>query len=763
MINSILDVYISSVHILIISHTLIHEVFNLLKDQLNTYFKTIGQVEDKVVFIDTKQNEDTIKFTHDKITPILINIEEERIMRPPELYAANMGQAIKMGNFPEIRINLLTLFVARFGDYAQGLNFLSHVIKFFQINRVFDHTNTPTLSPDIEKLVMELTPPVLQEQDAVWNALRTSYLPSVLYKVKMLVYLDQESLQVASSVSGIDMKINQADTSSNSATEIPVEDDDMAVDYNTSAVVEIIDSDKDVIYQLYADGMPSGNPQTSAADGDTVTLTSAQLIADTTFSIKATLPDGGEEVWLDTLIQVAVRPRTEDITIEPSPETEIDYGNTATIQLNNAQPGVRYQLQANGVNNGAYVDCTTDTQSLSLISDPVTQDTDFTVKATSTGNGQSVTLDGSVSVTVDYENFSINTSLQLSGPPIPIVNHNRYVTITVASSEKGVQYQLKDGDTSHGDPVPGTGGSIELSSNPLTADTTFTVEASLINDNTNKADLSQAVTVMVGRLQFGEGDNAEVQAAMSLLRAKNIITRPYTTVARLRINKRISGHYAKVNRLSLQKAAGGQGSYIELTNSNILWMTGNQTIEMWIKPDSPAGNGVQYLYFNGKPLTSGSIYIDDDGYIVYEYDTDNGQVKLAARDPLSTGTWIHIAVTRNSIDGALQWYINGTPDTGKTTADIPGTKTSTKESVIGGNPGQDSYIGMIAEVRIWNAARTEDEIKNNMGKRLEDPPGNLVAYWKLDEGNVEGISDETTAVDTSVSGLDGEIHGAQWI
>ena len=88
---------------------------------------------------------------------------------------------------PDIRINLYVLFVARFSQYEQGLSYLSRIIEHFQAHRVFDHSNAPELSERIERLIMELTTQSFAEQNEIWNALRTTYHPSMLYRVRMVV------------------------------------------------------------------------------------------------------------------------------------------------------------------------------------------------------------------------------------------------------------------------------------------------------------------------------------------------------------------------------------------------------------------------------------------------------------------------------------------------------------------------------------------------------------------------------------------------
>lgn len=186
---------------------MIDEVMNFLRSQMNQYMKLkIGTEKNHVVFIGD-DNTEAVNFTNGSITPLLINLEEERTLRSADPYATVVRDGLKMGGSPEIRLNLFVLFVAKFTDYTQSMKFLSLVIKFFQSHHLFDHKNAPELSKNIEKLVIELTTMPFSQQNEVWNALRTTYLPSVLYKVKMVVIRDEETLALGSEVADMTTKI----------------------------------------------------------------------------------------------------------------------------------------------------------------------------------------------------------------------------------------------------------------------------------------------------------------------------------------------------------------------------------------------------------------------------------------------------------------------------------------------------------------------------------------------------------------------------
>ncbi len=92
-----------------------------------------------------------------------------------------------------------------------------------------------------------------------------------------------------------------------------------------------------------------------------------------------------------------------------------------------------------------------------------------------------------------------------------------------------------------------------------------------------------------------------------------------------------------------------------------------------------------------------------------------------------TNTWVHLAFvcgtnTRLYVNGALQ-------DTLASTIYLPLRQ-------IGGdipNRFSNHFRGIVDEIRIWNVARNQDDIRSNMNRSLLPQTG-LVAYWRFDEG-----------------------------
>lgn len=173
-------------------------VLELLKKQLNDYLNAkLGVLpedssKEKVVFVEGASL-DPIAFPLGAITILLINLEEERIPQPMDAYHRATSNGSHQKVQPSISLSLYVLFVARFPKYEETLQHLSLVIQYFQHYRIFTHDNAPTLSQEVDRLVLELITLPFREQNEVWNALRTTYNPSVLYRVRMVVFQDEDA------------------------------------------------------------------------------------------------------------------------------------------------------------------------------------------------------------------------------------------------------------------------------------------------------------------------------------------------------------------------------------------------------------------------------------------------------------------------------------------------------------------------------------------------------------------------------------------
>jgi hypothetical protein len=180
---------------------MIDRVLMFLKKRLNDYLGMRSAAppgstaEDLVTFVDGDKVE-PIDFKLGAVTALLINIEQEKTLRPPDPYARAGADGTAQRVRPDVRLNLYVLFVVRFKQYEDGLGYLSEVIRYFQLNPIFDHRNAPDLDDGIERLVLEMITLPMAQQNDLWGALRTTYQPSVLYRVGLIVYRDEPEVGV---------------------------------------------------------------------------------------------------------------------------------------------------------------------------------------------------------------------------------------------------------------------------------------------------------------------------------------------------------------------------------------------------------------------------------------------------------------------------------------------------------------------------------------------------------------------------------------
>jgi hypothetical protein len=120
----------------------------------------------------------------------LVNIEEDRISRPPENFVRTETRVVYKN--PPIYLNLYVLFAVN-REYSDSLKWLTYIIQFFQYQNVFTQISHPSLDARIEKLIVDMHSLNFEQVNHLWGTLGGKYLPSVLYKVRQ-VTIDEEAI-----------------------------------------------------------------------------------------------------------------------------------------------------------------------------------------------------------------------------------------------------------------------------------------------------------------------------------------------------------------------------------------------------------------------------------------------------------------------------------------------------------------------------------------------------------------------------------------
>ncbi|HIK07175.1 MAG TPA: trypsin-like peptidase domain-containing protein [Trichormus sp. M33_DOE_039] len=196
------------------------------------------------------------------------------------------------------------------------------------------------------------------------------------------------------------------------------------------------------------------------------------------------------------------------------------------------------------------------------------------------------------------------------------------------------------------------------------------------------------------------------------------------------------------------------------------------TIEAWVKNGNEGSNGMIVHQGGGW---------DEDGYSIWrckgkirvELQNTANQSKIVVdtnNNFLDDQDWHHVAFTWEKgaeikvyIDGEQQ-LINPSSE-GKSTplGDSVGIPQVSLNIGCSQNYGRYFY-GSIAEVRLWNVARTPEQIQKNMKSQLsnDDPNwSNLTGYWRLDEE--EGNRAVNSASMKDSRDEDGVVYGGRWL
>ena len=168
----------------------------------------------------------------------------------------------------------------------------------------------------------------------------------------------------------------------------------------------------------------------------------------------------------------------------------------------------------------------------------------------------------------------------------------------------------------------------------------------------------------------------------------------------------------------LEKSKVGKGSY-EFNGENTSIIVGNHeslnltqengfTFHAWINPSEGYGNVypriIDKSHFLNIEASSGRPYFRVSG--------DNNNSMAMSQDQLAIDEWTHLVGTYNSFDNRARLYVNGVLAATSGTL-IEGLKDTNDISLkIGDNgAGARSFNGLIDDVRIYNRALSDKEIK----------------------------------------------------
>jgi hypothetical protein len=163
------------------------------------------------------------------------------------------------------------------------------------------------------------------------------------------------------------------------------------------------------------------------------------------------------------------------------------------------------------------------------------------------------------------------------------------------------------------------------------------------------------------------------------------------------------------------------------------------TLEAWIKPASfpaaPAGPGdpETFQIVMRKGDVGYGLAIDKDGNLCYLADDSTG-IPLRSTRSVLKHVWQHVAVTVSPATNTIAFYINGLPAGDHESNAVP---TDVGPFVIarqGATIPAGYFDGCLDELRVWDHARSAEEIAFFASKQLPSAVAGLIAYWPLNDG-----------------------------
>jgi hypothetical protein len=193
----------------------------------------------------------------------------------------------------------------------------------------------------------------------------------------------------------------------------------------------------------------------------------------------------------------------------------------------------------------------------------------------------------------------------------------------------------------------------------------------------------------------------------------------------------------------------------------------------WVKPTDIVANGhvfaintsgggnVTLLYFTGNTLSLYCVENPGTNETVHAYNV------IEADADKMLDNWNHIALSYNDATNQIFVAINGVQSVLETSSGVESLFAIHESNVEGnkitigqewdGNTTSEHFEGYMDEIRIWNSARTQEQIANTYNRYLKKNEEGLIAAYHCDEGLGDWLYD-TSKNDNQYNKNDGQHH-----
>ncbi|MDA9563905.1 LamG domain-containing protein [Flavobacteriales bacterium] len=193
------------------------------------------------------------------------------------------------------------------------------------------------------------------------------------------------------------------------------------------------------------------------------------------------------------------------------------------------------------------------------------------------------------------------------------------------------------------------------------------------------------------------------------------------------------------------------------------------TAEAWIKIDNVVGkhtimgkynNFIDDRVFLVRVLSGGKIDLFSGKNTDLDY-----RIATTDNNVIVSGVWTHVVTIIDLDNQQMHFYINGVEElntiaaSGSWASVIQDGSPDFEIGVHRSAGGATQYFdGQIDEVRLWNVVRTEQEIRDNMNKKLVGNEIGLIGYWPMNEGADNTCAGGEDVCDQSGNGNHGTLE-----
>lgn len=171
-------------------------------------------------------------------------------------------------------------------------------------------------------------------------------------------------------------------------------------------------------------------------------------------------------------------------------------------------------------------------------------------------------------------------------------------------------------------------------------------------------------------------------------------------------------------------------NFMEIKHNNNYNLT-SATFEVWVQWDGTANIGNLFMKTGNQKIQNygWGLGINKNGQVEWWQQYEQGTGPKSTSNPIQVNVWTHIAVTVVH-NGEIKFYVNGV---------LSGTNKAMimngEGSLIVGKQGihNNYFNGKMDELRIWNVALTQKQIKQNMNKELKGNEKNLILYCNFNQ------------------------------